>query len=98
MINLFLFEAATAQIAGNDITNPTQKLNVNGTIKTKGLQMPTGAGAVKILKTGANGLVSCGSIDVAGLFSTLPAGDFVLPFIGRNRWHRKLPQFGSNCV
>ncbi len=80
MIKIFLshvmllcfFAGATAQNVGIGTTTPTQKLDVNGTIKTNGLQMPTGAGAGKILKTDANGVSSWGIIDAAGLFSTPP--------------------------
>ncbi len=37
---------------------PTQKLDVVGTIKTTGLQIPTGAGAGKVLTSDATGLAS----------------------------------------
>ncbi len=66
---------------GIGTTTPTQKLDVNGTIKTTGLQMPTGAGAGKILKTDANGIASWGTIDGAGLFSTPPIPELTCPLV-----------------
>jgi hypothetical protein len=39
---------------------PVEKLEVNGTLKTNGFKMTTGAGANKILKSDANGLATWG--------------------------------------
>ena len=77
---LCFFVNAYAQNVGIGTITPTQKLEVNGTIKTNSLLMPTGASAGKILKTDANGIASWGSIDARGLFSTPPpAPDFSCP-------------------
>ncbi|MEO7310715.1 MAG: beta-propeller fold lactonase family protein [Chitinophagaceae bacterium] len=72
---------ATAQNVGIGTTNPTQKLDVNGTIKTTGFQMSTGASAGKILKTDTSGVASWGIIDGKSLFATPPAVDLSCPAV-----------------
>ncbi len=66
-------QSILAQNVGIGTSTPTQKLDVNGRVKANGLQMPTGASAGRILKTDRNGVASWGSIDAAGLFTTVPA-------------------------
>ena len=74
-----IFAGATAQNMGIGTITPTQKLEVNGTIKTNGLQMQPGAAAGKILKSDANGTATWGSLDAGGLFNSTPSTDVSCP-------------------
>jgi len=76
---VFCYAVTNAQNVGIGTSNPTEKLEVNGTTKTNGLQIPTGASSGKILKTDANGVASWGSIDAAGLFNTPPPAQLSCP-------------------
>ena len=61
---------------GIGTTVPVVKLDVNGTVKATGLQLPTGAGVGKVLTSDATGVASWGAVssgDVAS-YSNLPSG------------------------
>ena len=60
---------------GIGTSNPTAKLDVNGTLKTNEFQMPTGAAFGKILKSDSIGNASWQNSDLSNLISAAPAGE-----------------------
>ncbi len=70
---------------GIGTTNPTTKLDVNGTVRATGFQMPTGAGAGRVLTSDASGNAT---------WQDLPAGATVWAVSGNNIYNTNTGNVG----